>query len=172
MTESTIKQENTPPDVKRLGRRWNTLRLIVAAILLFAAGMKAWQLATIPTIGEGLLHARWFNIAVVEFELAFSIWLISGILPRLTRLATIGLFTTFAGVSLYKALLGEASCGCFGAAQVNPWFTATLDIAIVVALLCCRKVQCMNRVFPIKKVAFAAVLWTIVTVPLLYTIAR
>ena len=107
-------------------RGWTVLRLIVAAILLFAAGMKAWQLATQPyltgaTLGEGLFHARWFNICVVEFELAFGIWLIFGLLPRLTWLATVGLFTVFGGVSLYKALSGEASCGCFGAAQVNPW---------------------------------------------------
>ncbi len=102
----------------------------ITCLLFFAAGMKAWQLATVPVLGEGILHARWFNILVVEFELAFGLWLLFGFLPKLTRWATIALFTTFAGVSLYKVVSGEASCGCFGTATVNPWWTMGLDMAI------------------------------------------
>lgn len=132
MSDAIFNQDVEKPRRKISSPRgWTVLRLIVAAILLFAAGMKAWQLATVPTLGEGLLHTRWFNICVVEFELAFGIWLIFGLLPRLTWLATVGLFTVFGGVSLYKALSGEASCGCFGAAQVNPWITMGLDMTIV-----------------------------------------
>ena len=103
----------------------------IAVLLLFAAGMKTWQLATVPVLGEGLLHARWFNILVVEFELFWAIWLLWGLLPKQTRWATLGLFSTFATVSLYKALSGEVSCGCFGQAQVNPWWMFGLDIVIV-----------------------------------------
>ena len=50
----------------------------IACLLFLAAGMKAWQLATVPVLGEGLLHARWFNILVIEFELAFGLWLLFG----------------------------------------------------------------------------------------------
>lgn len=109
-------------------------RFVIAAIVLTAAVAKAWQLATTPPLGEVLLHARWFNILVVEFELLFGTWLIFGLLPKLTRLATIGCFSVFAAVSLYKALSREVSCGCFGAIAVNPWLTMCFDM-IIVALL-------------------------------------
>ncbi len=98
---------------------WNRWRLVVAATLLFAAGTKAWHLATVPTLGDGILYARWFNLCVVEMELAFGLWLIADLLPQLTRRATVGLFAVFSVVSLFKALSGEKSCGCFGAMQVK-----------------------------------------------------
>ncbi|MDR1958610.1 MAG: hypothetical protein LBQ54_06160, partial [Planctomycetaceae bacterium] len=86
--------------------------------------MKAYQLATMPDLGQGLLHARWFNVAVVEFELVFGIWLLIGLMPKWTWIASVVCFGTFAVVSFYKAVvLHETSCGCFGAAQVNPWTT-------------------------------------------------
>jgi hypothetical protein len=92
-----------------------------------------------------LLESRWFLIAVVEFELFFGLWLLSGLFPSsfgreaggegLTWLAALGCFSLFACVSLYKALSGAASCGCFGPVRVNPWYTTTLDVALVAALL-------------------------------------
>ncbi len=51
------------------------LRLGIALVLLVAAFMKAHQLATAPSLGEGLLHERWFNELVVLGELAFVVWL-------------------------------------------------------------------------------------------------
>jgi uncharacterized membrane protein YphA (DoxX/SURF4 family) len=80
------------------------MRLVVASVLLVAAILKTHQLATTPILGEGFLHARWFKIFVVEFELFFGIWLIFGILPRLTWLVTISLFSIFSIVSFYKAV--------------------------------------------------------------------
>lgn len=132
--------------------------------------MKAWQLATNPSFGEGLLHARWFNVVVVEFELAYSIWLLLGVCPRFTRWATIGLFSVFAGVSLYKGISGEASCGCFGAARVNPWLTTALDVAIVGSLLWRRKVRIARQKITIRKIALAALAWGIISAPILSAI--
>lgn len=97
--------------------------------------MKAHQFATTPSLGEGLLHARWFNILVVEFELFFGIWLIFGMLPKLTWLVTVGCFSIFALVSFSKAVFGENSCGCFGAAIVNPRITCLFDIVIILMLI-------------------------------------
>lgn len=116
-------------------RNWFAIRIVIATILLFASGMKAYQLATTPSLGEGLLHARWFNILVVEFELFFGIWLFFGMLPRLTWLASIGCFSVFASVSFYKAISGEASCGCFGTALINPWITMVLNLVVIGLLL-------------------------------------
>ena len=129
---------------KRFG--FTQFRFIVAAIFLLAAGLKAWQLATVPPIGEGLLQARWFNILVVEFELIFGIWLLFGKLLKLTWLLSIGCFSIFAAVSLYKALSGEVSCGCFGAVVINPWVTMVFDLAIVGCLLLFRPSSSMLAV--------------------------
>jgi hypothetical protein len=85
----------------------------------------------VPVLSEGLLHARWFNVFVVEFEIFFSFWLITGLLPKLTWLASIVLFSTFTIVSLFKAVTGEVSCGCFGGLVVNPWITTMFDIGVV-----------------------------------------
>ncbi|MDD3469441.1 MAG: hypothetical protein PHE53_05605 [Thermoguttaceae bacterium] len=60
------------------------MRWILAAILFTAAGPKAHQLATMPSLGAGFPNVRWFNIFVVEFELFSGVWLIFGMLPKLT----------------------------------------------------------------------------------------
>ena len=114
------------------------LRFGIAAVLGMAAGMKVHQLATTPILGEGLFNARWFNIFVVEFELFFAVWLLFGLLPNLTWLATAGLFSAFASVSLLKAVLGETDCGCWGAAKMNPWYTTVFDISVVGLLIAFR----------------------------------
>jgi uncharacterized membrane protein YphA (DoxX/SURF4 family) len=116
-----------------MNRRWLMVRFIVAVILLIAATLKFYQLLTTLSSNEGLLHARWFNIFIVEFELFLGIWLVFGLLPKLTWLVTIGLFSIFSIVSFYKAISGEVSCGCFGNVTVNPWITTILDITIVFA---------------------------------------
>ncbi|MDR1923844.1 MAG: hypothetical protein LBQ66_05680 [Planctomycetaceae bacterium] len=124
--ESTTKQN----------LRWLFVRLFVATVLFVAASLKAHQLANVSVFGEGLLHARWFNTFIVEFELSFGIWLIFGMLPRPTRFATIGLFSVFAFVSFYKVLVREASCGCFGMIDVPPKLTLLFDVVIVTVLIC------------------------------------
>jgi len=121
--------------------RWTVLRFVIATVLLTAASMKAYQLATEPSLGEGLLNARWFNILVVEFELFLGIWLIIGILPRLSWLVTVGCFSVFALVSFYRALSGEVSCGCFGAVTVNPWITAVFNVGVIG----CLSVSCPRK---------------------------
>lgn len=162
-----------------MSRGWTVLRFVIAAIILTAAFMKTWQLATTPSLSEGLLNARWFNILVVEFELFFGIWLIFGMLPRLTWLATVGCFAAFAMVSLYKALSGEASCGCFGTATINPWVTMVFDIAVVGALIRFRPegvnlilsrgaVQELCGVYQPKPIAIIALSWFVLAVPATY----
>ena len=146
------------------------VRLTIAVLLLTAAALKAHQLMTEPFLGDGLFHARWFLIAVVEFELFFGLWLLSSFLPspswrragrdklpspfgrgaggegslpgqatvaegRLTWLAALACFSIFACYSLYEAISGAASCGCFGSVELNPWYTFTLDVAVFASLL-------------------------------------
>jgi hypothetical protein len=149
-------------------------------ILLVAAVLKTYQLATAPVLGEGLLHARWFNTLVVEFEIFFGFWLITNLLPSLTRLASIFIFSVFTFVSLFKAVTGEKSCGCFGAVTVNPLITSAFDMVIVGWLLMLRhdKVRlCFRHIIDellagiqLRKLVLFIVTWLVVAVPVTYTI--
>ena len=71
------------------------------------------------------------GVSLVVFEASFAVWALFGLFPNLNRVATILLFSVFSLVTLTKGLKGETSCGCFGAATVNPWITFMLDVAIV-----------------------------------------
>jgi len=116
-------------EVARGGRPapYDAVRIALALVLLTAAGLKGYQLATEPVLGGGLLESRWFLIAVVEFEILFGLWLLSGLAPGWTWRAAVLCFGAFAAVSACKALAGEPSCGCFGRVAVNPWYTFALD---------------------------------------------
>ncbi len=61
---------------------YGVVRVALGLLLLTAAGLKGYQLATEPVAEDGLLTSRWFLIAVVEFELTFSLWLLSGSYPQ------------------------------------------------------------------------------------------
>ncbi|MDR1492696.1 MAG: hypothetical protein LBT05_08240, partial [Planctomycetaceae bacterium] len=107
------------------------VRFLIATVLFVAAGLKAYQLATLPDLGDGFLHARWLNIAVVEFELAFGIWLLSGLLQKSAWFVSFVLFIVFAGISFYKGIIQrESNCGSFGAVVIPPVWTATFDLIV------------------------------------------
>jgi len=136
---------------------YDLVRIALALLLLTAAVLKSHQLLTEPVLGKGLwdllteaalgksavdgrwlkgvLESRWVLIGVVEFEVLFGFWLLGGFHPRPTWWITLLCFVAFSAVSLYKGLSGEASCGCFGRVQVNPWYTFTLDAAATLAIL-------------------------------------
>jgi hypothetical protein len=130
--------------------RWapyDAVRVALGLLLLVAAALKGYQLATEPTLPRisglpsiaagltALMDSRWFLVAVVEFELFFGLWLLFGLYPRQTRAAAIGCFALFAAVSLFKALSGAASCGCFGKFAINPWYTFALDCGVLFVLV-------------------------------------
>ncbi len=110
------------------------VRWLVAGVLLTAATLKARQLATEPTLDRDLFTFRWSLILLVEGELCLGLLLVSGLWTRLAWAAALATFLFFSAISLHKALRGEVSCGCFGAIQVNPWHTFTLDVFIVLLL--------------------------------------
>jgi hypothetical protein len=113
---------------------YDVVRIGLGLVLLLAAALEAHQLATEPVMGAGILRSRVFLIGVVEFELFFGLWLLAGIYARLTWVAAVACFALFAAVALWKALSGEASCGCFGRVPVNPWYTFGMDTFFVAAL--------------------------------------
>ena len=117
------------------GIGYGVVRIFLGLLLVVAGGLKAHQLATEPVVTNGIEWMRAVLILEMEVEIAFGFWLIGGLLPRTTWLAALGCFTVFCGVTLYKGIGGQASCGCFGRISVSPWYTLTLDVIAVAALL-------------------------------------
>jgi hypothetical protein len=124
-------------DYVRPREGWHVVRVVVALVLLVAAATKCHQCCTGPIPGSGILSARWFVICLVEAEWlgSLGLLLLAGILPKPAWAAALACFSAFALVSLGKGLAGEASCGCFGRWELNPFLTATTDAAIVASLL-------------------------------------
>lgn len=132
-----VQDEQTQPKAWPRPAAFDVLRIVLGLVLLTAAILKGWQLATGPTPEKGLLTSRWFLVVGVEGEWLLSVWLLSGLYKRAVWWAAFGCFTLFASITLYKALSGEASCGCFGKVQINPWYTLAFDMAILGMLLFC-----------------------------------
>ncbi len=125
----------------------DAVRIVLGLFLLTAAALKGHQLATEPVAETSLLTSRWFLIVVVEFELFFGLWLMAGLYPKRTWYAALLCFGGFSCISLYKALSGEATCGCFGTVEMSPWYTFGLDTAAVIALSWCRPQRGLAGVF-------------------------
>lgn len=106
-------------------------RVALGLLLLGAAVLKGHQLMTSAVISTEFWDVRWVRALEVLVEAALGLWLVSGFAPvyagRLTCLCFIG----FAGITLYKGLMGATSCGCFGNLQVNPWSTFVLDLTAI-----------------------------------------
>ena len=130
MTDHQREQRINPGRPCRRG--WATVRLLVAAVLLIAAVLKAHELLTRPVANQNLLSYRWSLSLQVLFEVGLGLALALGVFRRLVWATTVGAFIFFCLITVSKALSGEASCGCFGAVQVNPWVTLVLDVAIVI----------------------------------------
>jgi hypothetical protein len=128
---------------------YDVVRIAVGLLLLTAAGLKAHQLATEPVLGTGLLDSRWLLMAVVEFELLLGLCLLANLWPKPTWAVALACFGAFTCVSLYKALSGHATCGCFGRVTVDPWYTATLDLSLVFSLLVWRPKE-QELAFPLR----------------------
>jgi len=113
----------------------NIVLRLLGVLLLTAAVLKGWQLLTEPVANSDIWSYRPFLILTVEFELALGIWLLSGLFKKAAWLAALLCFLGFSAITLYKAVTGAASCGCFGSVHVNPWITLfAVDLPAVVAL--------------------------------------
>ena len=158
--------------IKTKWLRFARFRYILAGLLLFSAGLKAYQLATapLPPVVQGsvftplleLLNDRYFLMATVVGEILFALVLIAGICLQYTWLLSLLGFSAFTLVSLMKGLSGEISCGCFGTVTVNPWITMGFDLVIVACLVAFR--ERLDWTFPPldrKKVLTVLVVWLV-----------
>jgi hypothetical protein len=125
---------STVPPKRTSSVGFDVVRIALAVVLLAAAALKGYQLATEPVANKDLFSYRWSLALQTEFELFLGLWLLSGLCRRFLWLVALACFLFFCGVTLYKALSGEVSCGCFGQVSVNPWYTLILDVGCAVAL--------------------------------------
>lgn len=118
-----------------LASRYAALRYPVGAVLLLAAGLKAYGLlqGVMPT--HGWLSLPSAQIAVVTAEMLLAVWLLSGVAAGAAWLTAVLTFSTFAAYSTYLGYLGVASCGCFGAVTVSPWVAFLIDTVVLGCLL-------------------------------------
>ena len=118
----------------------------LGVLLIAAALLKGHQLMTEPVANRDIWSYRPFLIFQIESELALGIWLLSGLFRRLAWLISLMCFSLFCCVTLYRAMTGAISCGCFGKVQINPWLTLVLvDLPAVVALIAFKPIRAISN---------------------------
>ncbi|MFO0842484.1 MAG: DUF1573 domain-containing protein [Gemmataceae bacterium] len=110
--------------------------------------MKLYGLSLDPFAEGSVLASPRLQIAAIELEILLGLWLLAGWAARWSWLASLGMFSVFACVSLYLALAGQASCSCFGRLMVSPWITVGIDVAAVAALVVWRPVPDVEGLRP------------------------
>jgi len=126
-----------PPDLGSSTRQgpFDVIRIALGIVLLTAAGLKAYALATGPVPGGGMLGSRPFLIGAVEFELFLGLWLVVGLGAYAAWAVAVATFGSLAAVSFYHGVAGSAGCGCFGRLDIDPWHMFLFDACAVCALL-------------------------------------
>lgn len=116
------------------GRRALIL-VIIAALVSIAAAFKLYaEIVDAPSVG-GFFSRHAFNVLVINLEFLLALWIISTVTPSLCWLTTVTVFLCFAAVSLYQALTGQSSCGCFGKIPIHPWISFSLDLFVLAMLV-------------------------------------
>ncbi len=70
-----------------------------------------------------------------EAEFLGGLWMLLGLEPERTRRWSAAAFAGLAVASLFQAVAGKCSCGCFGSLPISPWFAWFFDLVAVAALL-------------------------------------
>lgn len=109
--------------------------VILALVLLTAAFLKGYELATEELPENNLFTSRWFWAALVLFELGLGIWLLGGLHVRATRWLLLFTFLVFFETALYLAVAGYGTCHCLGRTVLSPWAAALFDAGAVVAIV-------------------------------------
>ena len=115
--------------------KWRLVHVGLATALLAAGALKTWELARGLTTLDQLWFGRRTLTFFVLFELAFAVWLLANICPRLNRIAALIVFLGFFELNVYLAASGATSCPCLGGIHINPWVMAVFDALVVVILV-------------------------------------
>lgn len=114
---------------------YDLVRVAFALILVAAAMLKAHQISTDPAARAGLHGPVWMKTIAISAEIALAAWIVSNLYQRLAYRVSVTVVSVFALVSLYRAVLGQSDCGCFGTWVIHPGWTLLLDISILIGLL-------------------------------------
>jgi hypothetical protein len=110
--------------------RW--VCLVTALILVAASLLKTYDVASIPQFPRS--GADWLYLLVIQGEFLLGVWLLSGLARILAWRVAVGCFVAFALLSFYQAIQGAPSCNCMGAVPMSPWYSLSLDLAVLGAL--------------------------------------
>jgi hypothetical protein len=103
---------------------------VTGALLVGAALLKGHRLVLGPDLPPGLFRSPGFQLATIGTEWGLGAALLSGIHPRLCRVAALILFGVFSFVNLMSAFGGVSNCACLGI-DLHPWWTLGLDLVLV-----------------------------------------
>jgi hypothetical protein len=104
---------------------------LIGVVLLATAWLKVLAPADAASVQSAYDIPYWLLAAGIQLELVIGLLLVARVWTPWAWGAAVALFTSFAGISLLRALAGLESCGCFGAIRVNPWVTLAIDVAIL-----------------------------------------
>lgn len=111
------------------------MRWLAGLLLLGASILKAYQLVFDASVLVSSTAERSLKTLQVALEYGLALLVLSGLCWQRLRWVVLALFVGFAGYSLYLALSGATSCGCFGPVKVSPWWTFLIDCAVVLGML-------------------------------------
>ena len=112
------------------------IAVLLGVVLLIAASLKGHQLLTGNSTQNSFLNSRTVQILIVESELIFGLWLVTGLYRRASRWVGLLYFPILAGFSGYMVIVGSDCCSCFGRYAVHPWFSFSFNLVAIVLLAC------------------------------------
>ena len=109
--------------------------ILCGLLLLAAAGLKLYGLNYSPFAQYGRLLTPTVQSFAVVWEVLLGCWLMSGSSRFLSWLSAMVTFTSFAIISGYLGVIGQASCGCLGVIEASPWAAFAVDVSALVLLI-------------------------------------
>lgn len=107
----------------------------LAGLILVCSGvLKLQHVSAGLPFAEFWFPSRGIWIALAQFELVLGILLWTRLWPQVAWAVAVVAFATFSCAAAAMALLGRASCGCFGALEVDPRLILIIDLCILAAL--------------------------------------
>ena len=91
-----------------MSRRSTIVRISLGVLLIAAAGLKLYGLGVSAIPRVGWFAQPWVQLAAAEWELVLGFWLVSGSAPRLSWMAAVLTFASFAAISGYLGWIGVA----------------------------------------------------------------
>jgi thiol-disulfide isomerase/thioredoxin len=105
-------------------------------VLLAAAFLKVHQLLSVPIQSKTFFESWLFYVLVAPLEIGLGIWLCCNLFRKAGWLLGTLAYLGFFALTLYRAITGAASCGCFGTVQINPWLSLfAVDVPILLLLV-------------------------------------